>query len=98
MKKGIPIKANVVRNHFWTDMGTPADYLKLHEHLLSLPTATSRIHLGEDVIMGPNASLDDWVSIGSHAEIGREAKLTRVVVWDGVKVKPGAVLTDVIVA
>ena len=97
LERGITIKAYIVKDHYWTDMGTPDDYLKLHEYLLCSESSSSRIYLGKNAIMDAGVKLNDWVCIGSNAVIGRDANLTRVVVWDGAKVLPGTTLTDVIV-
>ncbi|MEN8140274.1 MAG: sugar phosphate nucleotidyltransferase [Thermodesulfobacteriota bacterium] len=96
--RGEQIAAQVVSGHFWTDMGTPADYLDLHGQLLTDPrfAPNSPIFKGAGVRCDA-ADLHDWVSIGSGATIGKGARLSRVVVWDGAKVPSGAVLTDTIV-
>ncbi|MEW6593439.1 MAG: sugar phosphate nucleotidyltransferase [Thermodesulfobacteriota bacterium] len=99
------ISALLAQDHFWTDMGTPADYLDLHGQLLtgrgapSLPgfaPASGPFFHGEGVTMGKNVRFDDWVAIGSHAVIGDDAHLSRVVVWDGATVSPGTVAHDTI--
>ncbi len=99
------IGALVVRDHFWTDMGTPADYLDLHRQLLtgegsrSLPVVASMsrpVYQGKGVRLGKNVRFDDWVAIGSNAVIGDNAHLSRVVVWDGAAVAAGTVASDTI--
>lgn len=99
IKKGVFIRAQVVKNN-WTDIGTPADYLTLHGSLLAgrERKGYGSFYVGADVGMGPDVELSDWVSIGSRAVIGKGARLTRVVVWDGAKVAEQAVLCDTIVA
>lgn len=95
----------VVRDHYWTDMGTPEDYLGLHGDILKngrLPgfldyREAESCLVGKDVRLGRGVQLADWVSIGDRAEIGAGARLSRVVVWDGAVVEPGAVLSDIIV-
>ena len=105
LKSGGTIQAMVVTGHFWTDMGTPTDYLKLHEDILlkgSLPGFSSDrgdtpFYLGKDAVIGAEVSLQDWVAIGHGASIGAGASLTRVVVWDGAVVAPGSIVTDSII-
>lgn len=105
LKRGGIIQALVVSGHFWTDMGTPADYLKLHNDILlqgKMPgffpeRGESPFYLAKDVALGAGVSLQDWVSIGHGAKIGAGASLTRVVVWDGARVAPGSVLADKII-
>ena len=96
------IKAIVVRDHFWTDMGTPEDYLKLHEVLLRRQVGGENedlaresgfpFYLGDEIEMGHDVEMMDWVCVGSGARIGYGASLTRVVVWDKAQVPVGAVL------
>lgn len=104
LKHGGTIRAWIVSGHFWTDMGTPADYLKLHEDILlkKVPgfvsgAADTPFYCGKDVVLGTGVRMQDWVSIGHGATIGAGASLTRVVVWDGARVAPGSTLTDSIV-
>lgn len=106
IRRGGTIKAKVVSGHFWTDMGTPADYLKLHEDLLlhgRMPgffpeRGPGPLFVAKDAALGSGVVLRDWVAIGSGAVIGEGASLSRVVVWDGVRVAPGSVLADRIIS
>ena len=104
ISRGRTVRGFVVKDHFWTDIGTPADYLDLHAALLTgknLKTVESvtgnPFFVSPDAIMGSEVGLNDWVSIGAGAKTGKGATLTRVVVWDGAEVEPGAVLSDTIV-
>jgi mannose-1-phosphate guanylyltransferase len=105
LKRGGTIQALVVSGHFWTDMGTPADYLKLHEDILRKGRMSGFFSnhggkpyfLGKDAVLEAGVSLQDWVSIGHGATVGEGASLTRVVVWDGARVAPGSVVTDCII-
>ncbi len=105
LKRGGTIQALVVSGHFWTDMGTPADYLKLHEDILlkgrmpgfSAGNGGKPFYLGKDAVIGAGVSFQDWVAIGHGATIGEGASLTRVVVWDGARVAPGSIVTDRII-
>lgn len=99
------IQASVVSGHFWTDMGTPADYLKLHEDLLLKGRVPGFLadhggnpfYLAKDVVLGGGVSFQDWVAIGHGATIGEGARLVRSVVWDGASVAPGSIVTDSII-
>lgn len=105
LKRGGTIQGLVVSDHFWTDMGTPADYLQLHEDILlkkrlpgfSAGDGGNPFYLGKDAVLGGGVSLQEWVSIGHGATIGEGASLTRVVVWDGARVAPGSIVTDSII-
>lgn len=96
--KGAEIAGLNVENHFWTDMGTPQDYLDLHAALLTGQRCGSAdpFFIGENVTMTDSTVLNDWVSLGSRSSIGSDVSLKRVVVWDGVKVADGTKISDAI--
>ncbi len=99
---GGAVRGLVVRGHYWTDMGTPDDYLALHGALLrgEVPgeMAPSTPFLIEaSARLGAGVQWHDWVAVGAAARLGAGASLTRVVVWDGAEVPAGAVLADTIV-
>lgn len=107
LEQGGEINAFVAKDHFWTDMGTQADYLKLHGDLLAGKVPVYE-ELDDAVANGPyavmpNAVIDkdvqllDWVSIGQGARIGPGSTLQRAVVWDGAIVAAGSSLKDAIV-
>ncbi|MBU0680249.1 MAG: NTP transferase domain-containing protein [Proteobacteria bacterium] len=99
MAKGMRIQSFKARDHYWSDMGTPADYLDLHAHLLTDPRfgASSPFCLAEGLNLS-DVELHEWSVVGQGAHIGAGASLTRVVVWDGAIVPPGSQLMDTIVA
>ena len=99
LKQGGRIKGLPVEGHYWTDMGTPADYLQLHNDLILSTKLESEklIFSGKDVRLGNNVHFNDWVSIGSGAKIGNNVSLSRVVVWDGAKVDDDSKLQDTII-
>ena len=98
IQKGTHISGLEVRGHYWSDIGTPEDYLELHSLLLqeSRFSASSPFFVGKDVEMADDVVLDDWVALGSRASIGKNVSLKRVVVWDGVKVADGTHVSDTI--
>ena len=107
VQQGGSIKAYLAAGHFWTDMGTRTDYLKLHEELLKKKVpiyeelreeaaggpfvGVHKAHIGKDV------KLLDWVCIGSGATIEANVTLQRSVVWDDAIVPAGSVIKDAIV-
>ena len=105
LRRGGTIQALVVSGHFWTDMGTPADYLKLHGDILftgrmsgfSQDHGGKPFYLAKDVALEAGVFFQDWVSIGHGATIGEGASLSRVVVWEGARVAPGSIMADCIV-
>jgi len=102
LKQGAVINALVVSGHFWTDMGTPEDYLALHGVLLGgrvkgLPPPASPFHVGPGTVLGERLQMKEWAAIGAGARIGDDVSLERVVVWDGAIVPSGSQLIDTIV-
>ncbi len=98
MANGMKIQSFMVQNHFWSDMGTPADYLELHGRLLTAPrfAAPSPFCLANGLDLA-RVDLLEWAAIGKGAQIGEGSTLSRVVVWDGAVVAPGSQLMDTIV-
>ena len=90
---------------FWTDMGSPADYLHLHEGLLknSIPcwreagSVQKPYCIDKKAGLPANIEFADWACIGrAHIEGG--SHLERVVVWDDVSIPAGSRLMDEIVS
>lgn len=103
IRSGGKVRALPAVGHFWTDMGTPADYLALHGALLrgevagqSVPSSPFYVH--PSARLAGRLQLDDWVAIGADASVGEEVSLRRVVVWDGASVPAGSDLCDCIVS
>ena len=71
-----------VDDAFWQDMGTPADYLDLHQKLLQ--PDEWRIEASAQV--SGEAQLRGWGCIGEGAFIGPGANLENCVVWEGARV------------
>jgi len=107
LEQGGSIRAHLATDHFWTDMGTPEDYLKLHADLLEqkIPVyeeldkvlaeapfvGTQNASIAEDV------KLKDWACIGKNATIEAGATVQRAVIWDGAQVPADRVIQDAIV-
>ncbi len=100
IKKGAKLRAHVVRGHFWTDMGTPGDYLDLHRVLLTDKkfAGDSSFYVGENVTLPRDFSCEGWFSIGSNVRVGRGCHLSRVVVWDSVQIPDDTNISDAIIA
>ncbi len=105
--QGLPIRAEIVASHFWTDMGTPADYLDLHRGLLAgqIPACAELAHavrqapfyLGKGIEKGKNVHFIDWVSIGDNVTIKDNATVRRAVVWDNAVIPENADISNAIV-
>ena len=86
---------------YWTDMGTPEDYLALNRGLAT-GTIPRWPELGEEpgpfivdgrARLGEGVQLRGWASIGA-AKIGRGALIDGAVVWDGAEVVADSVVRD----
>lgn len=106
---GRRVRALVVTGHFWTDMGSPTDYLQLHAALLSgaapgfradilpaAPSSSTPVFYGRDLRLGRDVSFRDWAVVGSNAVLGDRVSLRRCVVWDGVEIPAGTFAADTI--
>jgi mannose-1-phosphate guanylyltransferase len=107
LKQGGSIRAYLATDHFWTDMGTPEDYLKLNADLLErkIPVygeldevlaeapfvGTQKASIAEGV------KLLDWACIGKGAAIKAGTTLQRAIVWDGAVVPAGSIIKDTII-
>ncbi|MEW6218181.1 MAG: NDP-sugar synthase [Thermodesulfobacteriota bacterium] len=103
--RGVPIQGLVAAGHFWTDIGTPVDYLDLHARLLTgrlsaphLPRPGGSPHLGPGCQLASGVTVADWACLGAGVTVGAGASLARVVVWAGVAIAAGAQLADAIVS
>ena len=103
---GAMINAIEVSGHFWTDIGTPRDYLDLHRALLTDPALPPALGWASSVkpvavtagaVLGRKVEFSDWAFVGAGARIGTGAKISRSVIWDGAVVGKGAVIEDEIV-
>jgi len=99
LERGRRIRGHVVQGHFWTDMGTPQDYLNLHRVLLTERPfkGPSPFYFGSRVKVEEDLRHRDWLCVGSEARIGRSCRLDRVVVWDGALVPAGTEARDTVI-
>lgn len=91
---------------YWTDMGTPADYLALHQGLLTgtIPCWQEFGQVDRPYCIAGSAELSaqvhmhDWACVGSNAHIGDGSHLERTVVWDDITVAESSCLVDQIIS
>lgn len=102
---GVPLYGYTA-HPYWTDLGTPTDYLQAHRDILSgkvdLPlhyreTAPGvwmgdRVTIAEGALVRPPVLLGDGVRIAGHATVG-----PLVVLGDGVQIREHALIEDSIV-
>lgn len=96
LQEGQRLRGARVDDCFWTDMGTPQDYLALHSGLLQgriprwpeFAAATGGpILVDGRACLAGSSHFDDWCAIGAAS--GRDVSLARCVVWDGVVLPDG---------
>ena len=106
IRQGGNIRAYLATGHFWSDIGTPADYLQLHAELLTgkiplyeeLAAAADAPFVGvQQATIGRDVKLLDWVCLGKRTRIEAGATLQRSIVWDDGVVRAGFFLQDAIV-
>jgi mannose-1-phosphate guanylyltransferase len=105
IEKGVEINCRIETESNWTDMGTPEDYLALHQELLegAIPIwpelnylGTSPILVDERARCGVKSSFQQWASIG-RARVGDDVQLKRSIVWDDAEVESGSRISDRII-
>lgn len=79
------IASHRVDGFFWTDMGTPEDYLHLHAGLIdgSVPMPTN-VGVGGHRSGGLAGAVEDWACLADGVTVPAGACLVRSVVWDDV--------------
>ena len=107
LEQGGSIRAHLATDHYWTDMGTPEDYLKLHADLMEqkIPVyeeldkvlAEAPFVGSQNASIAEDVKLLDWNCIGKGITIGAGVTLQRTVVWDGAQVPAGSIIKDAIV-
>ena len=99
------IAAVDISGEYWTDIGTPQDYLELHRGLLKkeIPcwdeingSTITPFFIDDDATQGAALKTVDWVCIGK-AQIGDNVTISRSVIWDGVKVPDNSQISDCII-
>ena len=92
LEQGGSIRAYLAKDHYWTDMGTPADYLKLHADLLKhkipiyeelVEAAAEAPFVGaQNASIARNAQLLDWTCIGRGVKVSTKIKRSIQVTTD----------------
>jgi mannose-1-phosphate guanylyltransferase len=105
LRNGVSLAVYRADTSFWTDMGTPEDYLALHEGLLTgvIPRWEELAYDGSDPLLvddeaqlSADTRLSEWCSIGKARCV--DARLARVVVWDGVELPKGYSAEDILIS
>ena len=102
---GVQLNAIIIDDCFWTDMGTPADYLQLHEDLLignapvwaELEAKNIEPFFSSDqAVIDQSCRFADWACIG-RARVGRDVVVKRSVVWDDAQINDGTEISEAII-
>jgi mannose-1-phosphate guanylyltransferase len=103
---GRVINSVIADDIYWSDMGTPDDYLALHEALLSgsmpiwpelgVRLPENGLLIEDGCLVGQGFSFDGWGCIG-EADLGEYVHLSRSVVWDSARVSSHTLIKDSIV-
>jgi NDP-sugar pyrophosphorylase family protein len=92
IRMGKPVRACLVKGHYWRDIGSVASYLEANRELAD-----------SSFVIGPGCSVDaavkllDWGVIGENSHLQKNAEVQRSVLWEGVTVKEGIKIVDAVV-
>ena len=101
---GVPVYGYRSRS-YWVDLGTPANYVKVHRDLLPAASMNadygeSSIHssadisgpvlLGRGCTIGPEAVIRGPAVLGDGCKVGEKARITDSILWRDVSIEPGA--------
>lgn len=102
---GERLAAEVVRGHFWQDLGTPETYLTAHRRLLSgespglaryFPSLTDPL-VGEGAVVEEGVICAGSVCLGREVWVGQGTRLKNTVAWDRAWIGPGLSLENCVV-
>jgi mannose-1-phosphate guanylyltransferase len=92
IRLGKPVRACLVKGHYWRDIGSIQSYLEANRELA-----------GNSFVIGPACSIDssvkltDWGVIGENSHLGKNVEVQRSVLWEGVTAKQGIKVVDSVV-
>jgi mannose-1-phosphate guanylyltransferase len=100
------IAALRVDGSYWTDMGTPEDYLALHAGLLkgTIPSwpemdlpAAGPFLISPKARLADDLQLEDWCCLGD-VEVGGDVRISRTVAWDNVHIAAGSMVDNALLS
>jgi mannose-1-phosphate guanylyltransferase len=92
LRMGKPVRACLVKGHYWRDIGSIQSYLEANRELA-----------GNSFVIGPACSIDssvkltDWGVIGENSHLGKNVEVQRSVLWEGITIKEGIKVVDAVV-
>jgi len=98
------VRAAIVHNSIWRDIGTPASYLQAHREILlqRLPLIpecnmpSKALFIDEGSIVPDDCILDGFTSIGKDCRIEPGCTLRDCIVWDQTTIPAGSTLNSVV--
>jgi mannose-1-phosphate guanylyltransferase len=102
---GEPVAPVIKQGFYWQDIGTPQDYLEIHQRLLKneLPGFTAFYppitdpFLAAGVTVGAGSQMAGGVCLGPGVKVGAGVYLQNTVVWADAVIDPGVRLEDCVV-
>jgi NDP-sugar pyrophosphorylase family protein len=94
IQSGAPIRAHIVTNPYWGDVGTIDGYKQANRDILQ----GSPLLQGEGCRVHPSVEIQGWAILGDGASIEEGVRLERSILWEHVRITKGRNVTDSIVA
>jgi mannose-1-phosphate guanylyltransferase len=103
LKSGSKIRALVLKEGFWWELGAPDRYLRVQKEAMDWlgkgrPWGEGKVFAADQAVLPRNLKIRDWAVIGQDCRLEDGITLTRSVLWDRVSVKSGVLIEDSIVA
>jgi NDP-sugar pyrophosphorylase family protein len=92
IRAGKTLKAHVVKDHYWYDIGSIDSYKKANQGLLA-----NFPEIGRNSRIEPGAHFKDWAIIGPQCVVEQDALIAQSILWDNVRIKKGCRVMDSIV-
>jgi mannose-1-phosphate guanylyltransferase len=106
IKKGsAAVQAIITQQCAWSDVGSPASYLRAHRDILigrqplidAACMPRSAVYAGSGTRIGSSAALAGFVSAGDCCKIDSGCSLENCIVWDGAQITEGAAFKNAII-
>jgi NDP-sugar pyrophosphorylase family protein len=89
---GKPVRACLVQDHYWRDIGSLQSYLEANREL-----ASNSFVIGSGCSVDSSVKLMDWGVIGENSHLAKDVVVQRSVLWEGVTVKEAIKVVDAVV-
>jgi NDP-sugar pyrophosphorylase family protein len=93
IESGGMMKAHISTGHYWRDMGTVDNYVKVNKELLG----EESLSVGSDSLLDPSVKIEEWAIVGEKNRLEKDVEIRRSILWDEVRVKEGEKVIDSIV-